>query len=57
MKAGQLDHIVVLLIFLGISIVFSIVAAPIYIRANCVGRFPFVYKEGHFLFPSHRCAG
>ena len=40
---GFLDHMVILfLVFKGISILFSIVAASIYIPTNSIGRFPFV---------------
>ena len=39
-----LDHMVVLLlVFRGVSILFSIVAAPVYIPANSVPRFPFLH--------------
>ena len=41
---GWLDHVVALfLVSLGISILFSIVAVPIYIPTNHVGRFPFLH--------------
>ena len=40
---GFLDHMVILfLVFKGTSILFSIVAASIYIPTNSIGRFPFV---------------
>ena len=43
-----LDHMVVLfLIFLGVSILFSPVNAPIYIPTNCARGFPFLQ---HLLF-------
>ena len=39
---GLLDHMVTLfLVFKGTSILFRIVAAPIYIPINSVGEFPF----------------
>ena len=38
---GLLDHMATLLVFWGTSILFSIVAAPIYIPINSVGRLPF----------------
>ena len=38
------DHVVILcLVFKGVSILFSIVAVPIYIPTNNVGRFLFLY--------------
>ena len=41
---GLLDHMVVLvLVFWGTSILFSIVAAPTYIPTNSVGGFPFLH--------------
>ena len=41
---GLLDHMVTLfLAFEGTSIVFSILAAPIYIPTNSIGRFPFLH--------------
>ena len=43
---GLLDHMVVLfLVFLGTSILFSIVAAPIYIPTNGVGGVPFLLEN------------
>ena len=41
---GLQDHVVILfLVFEGTSILFSIVAAPIYISTNSVGSFPFLH--------------
>ena len=41
---GFLGHMVTLfLVFWGISILFTIVAVPIYILTNCVGGFPFLH--------------
>ena len=41
---GLLDHMVVLfLVFLGNSVLFSIVAGSVYIPANSVGGFPFLH--------------
>ena len=41
---GLLDHMVpLLLVFWGISILFSIVVAPIYIPTNIIGGFPFLH--------------
>ena len=41
---GLLDHMATLfLVFWGTSMLFSIVAAPIYIPTDSVGGFPFLY--------------
>ena len=41
---GWLGHVVALfLVSLGISILFSVVAVPIYIPVNSVGGFPFLH--------------
>ena len=43
-RRGLLDHMVVLfLVFWGNSVLFPIVAAPMYISTNTVGRFPFLH--------------
>ena len=43
-RRGLLDHMVVLfLVFWGNCILFSIVAAPMYISTNTVGQFPFLH--------------
>jgi len=49
---GLLDHMVVLLlVFKGTSIPFSIVIVPIYIPTRNIGRFPFMHTlSGIFLF-------
>ena len=39
---GLMDHMIVLLIFWGTSLLFSVVAAPIYILINSVPGFPFL---------------
>ena len=44
----MLDHMVVLFIFWKTSILFSIVAAPVYIPTNCVHFSPYIHQ--HFLF-------
>ena len=42
LAVGFLDHMVILfLVFKGTSMLFSIVAASIYIPTNSIGRFPF----------------
>ena len=42
---GLLDHMIILfLVFLGTSILFSIVAAPTYIPTNSVGGFCFLHN-------------
>ena len=47
---GLLDHMVILvLIFWGTSILFSIVAAPIYIPTNSVGGLPFLLPSPTFI--------
>ena len=37
---GSLDHVTIVLVFKGTSILFSIEAVPIYIPTNSVGTFP-----------------
>ena len=50
-----LDHMVVLvLIFWGTSILFSTVAAPIYISTNGVQGFPFIYILNNTYYLSFR---
>ena len=45
LEVELLDHVVVLfLIFRGTSILFFIVAAPVYIPINSAGEFPFLYS-------------
>ena len=45
LRVGLLDDTVVLyLVFLGPSILFSIVVAPIYITTNSAGGFPFLHN-------------
>jgi len=46
-----LDHMVILfLVFCGSSILFSIVAAPIYIPINTVGGFPFLHTLSNIYY-------
>lgn len=48
---GLLDHMAALfLVFLGIFIMFSIVAVPVYIPTNSVGRFPFLHTLSNIYY-------
>ena len=47
----MLDHMVILfLVFCGSSILFSIVAAPIYFPINTVGGFPFLHNLSNIYY-------
>ena len=50
---GVLDHMVVLvLVFKGTSVLFSLVAAPIYTPTSRIGGFPFLHTLQHLLLSS-----
>ena len=50
-EVGLLDHMVTLSLgFYGISLLFSIVAVPIYIPTNSVGGFPFLHTLSSFYY-------